>query len=240
MSETPALYAGKVVAITGTRKGIGRALARHFLDHGASVVGIGRQPGSIEDPRYRHYECDVGDAKAMRATFQAIGRESDLHVLVNNSAVLTSQHSILLPATSAEEMLKTNLLGPFLVSREAAKVMKRKPGGRIISIGSMAASLEPVGDSIYAACKAGLETLSNVLAKEFSGFGITCNTLAVTAIETDMLASLPRDKIDAIIAALPVPRYAREDDIFNVVDFFASERSSYVTAQTIYLGGLHR
>ena len=134
----------------------------------------------------------------------------------------------------------TNLLGPFLVSREAAKLMKRRPGGRIINIGSMAATLEPIGDSIYAASKAGLETLSNVLAKEFAAFGITCNTVAVTAIETDMLAQLPRATIDAIIAKLPVARYAVEDDVFNVVDFFASERSSYVTAQTIYLGGLHR
>ena len=55
-----------------------------------------------------------------------------------------------------------------------------------------------------------------------------------------MLAQLPRDKVDAIIASLPIPRYATENDIFNVVDFFVSEHSSYVTAQTIYLGGLHR
>ena len=235
-------YAGKVVAVTGARTGLGRALAQHFLDLRATVLGLGRQQGSIEHPGYRHYSCDVRDAKAVRATFQQIGRDeaAGLHVLVNNAAVLKSQHSILLPAASAEEMLMTNLLGPFLVSREAAKLMKRTPGGRIINVGSMAASLEPLGDSIYAACKAGLETLSNVLAKEFASFGITSNTVAVTAIETDMLAQLPRATVDAIIEKLPLARYAVEDDVFNVVDFFASERSSYVTAQTIYLGGLHR
>lgn len=239
---TPPSYDGKVVAITGARKGLGRAIALHFLAHGARVLGLGRGPGSIEHPAYRHYLCDVRDAQAVRATFQEVGRAEagGLHVLINNSAVLTSQHSMLLPATSAEDMLRTNLLGPFLVSREAAKLMKRAPGGRIVNIGSMAASLEPIGDSIYAACKAGLETLSNVLAKELASFGITSNTVAVTAIETDMLAQLPRDKIDAIIARLPVPRYAVEDDVLNVVDFFVSARSSYVTAQTIYLGGLHR
>lgn len=236
------LYAGRAVAVTGARKGVGRALAEYFLQCGAVVHGIARQESSLMHPQYHHHICDVRDAKAVHAMWQELSRDATmrLNILVNNAAVLTSQHSFLLPAASAEDMLMTNLLGPFLVSREAAKLMKREPGGRIINIGSMAACLEPAGDSIYAACKAGLETLSNVLAKEFGQFGITCNTVSVTAIETDMLARLPREKIDAIIANLPVPRYAVEDDIFNVVDFFASPRSSYVTAQTVYLGGLHR
>ena len=234
-------YEGKIAVVTGARKGLGRAIAGHLLDQGARVLGLGREPAENAHPAYSHYRCDVRDAEAVRATFRQIGRDVPaLHLLVNNSGVLTSQHSILLAASSAEEMLMTNLLGPFLVSREAAKLMKRTPGGRIVHVGSMAAALEPSGDSIYAACKAGLETLANVLAKEYAGFGITSNTVAVTAIETDMLQKLPRDVLDGIIARLPIPRYAVEDDVMNVIDFFASERSGYITAQTVYLGGLHR
>jgi 3-oxoacyl-[acyl-carrier protein] reductase len=106
----------------------------------------------------------------------------------------------------------------------------------------MASSLEPMGDSIYAATKAGIISLANVMAKEFSSMNITCNTLAITAIDTDMLRShndTAQDKIKEIIAAMPVPRFADIDDILNVIDFFASDRSSYVTAQTIYLGGIN-
>ena len=103
----------------------------------------------------------------------------------------------------------------------------------------MAAALEPVGDSVYAATKAAAMTLAGVLAKELAGFNITCNTLGVTAFSSDMLEQLPREKIEAVIARLPLPRSATADDIFNVVDFFASERSSYVTAQTVFLGGVH-
>ena len=117
--------------------------------------------------------------------------------------------------------------------------MRKRKWGRIINIGSMAASLEPMGDSVYAACKAGLSTLANVMAKEFASFNVTCNTLAITAIDSDMLSQLPRDKIEAIIAGLPVPRFATPDDILNVVDFLAAERSSYITAQTIFLGGVN-
>jgi 3-oxoacyl-[acyl-carrier protein] reductase len=77
------------------------------------------------------------------------------------------------------------------------------------------------------------------MAKEFAPLNITCNTLGITAIATDMLGQLPRDKVDAVIKGLPLPRYATADDIFNVVDFFASERSGYVTAQTVFLGGVN-
>lgn len=105
----------------------------------------------------------------------------------------------------------------------------------------MASVLNPIGDSIYAATKQSLSTLSQVFSKEFSTFNITCNTLAITAIETDMLnqhTSEARVKINEIIRNLPIPRMTEIDDITNVISFFASEKSSYITGQTIYLGGL--
>ena len=147
-----------------------------------------------------------------------------------------------MPIKNAMDMVNINLLGVFFVSREAAKLMRNPDAGRIINIGSMASSLEPIGDSIYAACKAGISTLANVMAKEFSSMNVTCNTVAITAIETDMLnqhSPTAQVKIKEIISNLPIPRMAIADDIFNVVDFFASERSSYITAQTIYLGGIN-
>ena len=232
-------YIDKTVLVTGSRTGLGRSLAQYFLDLDATVIGMSRQPGTIVHPCYSHYECDIRNVDALQTAFKSIGSKTDLNIVINNAGVLDSQHSILLRASSAEDMLMTNLLGSFLVSREAAKIMKRVGAGRIINISSMAAVLEPIGDSIYAACKAGLTTMTNVMAREFASYGITCNTLGVTAIETEMLDQLPRDKVNDIIANLPLPRYAQEDDVFNVVDFFASTRSSYITAQTIYLGGVH-
>jgi 3-oxoacyl-[acyl-carrier protein] reductase len=95
--------------------------------------------------------------------------------------VLTSIHALVMPATSAEAMLRTNVLGVFLASREAAKLMRRGGYGRIVTIGSMASAMEPVGDSVYAATKAASMTLTGVLAKELAGYGITVNTLAVSA-----------------------------------------------------------
>jgi len=239
MSE--GMYAGKVVLVTGSSRGVGKGIASHFLKNGADkVIGFARGSGSIEHPKYFHFEVDVGDAQSVIKGFATLKQVTDsIQIVINNAAVLTSQYSLIMPPAAAQAMVNVNLLGPFMVSREAAKMMRKLKWGRIINIGSMAASLEPIGDSMYAACKAGLSTLANVMAKEFSSMNVTCNTLGINAIESDMLAQLPRDKIDAIIATLPVSRLSKEDDILNVIDFFSSERSAQITAQTVFLGGVN-
>ncbi|MBT9502098.1 MAG: SDR family oxidoreductase [Burkholderiaceae bacterium] len=234
-------YEGKIVLVTGARRGVGRLLAEHFLNQGAQVIGFSRhEDDEAQLSGYTPLAVDVGDPESVARGFEQVRKQfGRVDIVVNNAAVLTSQYAMIMPAGAAKSMLDANILGTFLVSREAAKLMRKSKWGRIINIGSMAASLEPMGDSIYAATKAAIATLANVMAKEFAAMNITCNTLGITAIETDMLGQLPKDKIDAVIAGLPLPRYATAEDIFNVVDFFASERSGYVTAQTVFLGGVN-
>ena len=233
-------YLDRIVLITGSSRGVGLLLAQHFLSEGAVVVGVARGEAALQHASYHHFQTDISNPAAVQSLFATLrGRMKGIDIVVNNAAVLTSQYAMIMPPSSAQAMVNLNLMAPFLVSREAAKLMRKAKWGRIINISSMAVSLEPEGDSVYAACKAGLQTLGNIMAKEFAGFNVTCNTLGITAIETDMLRQLPRDKIDAVVARLPIPRYATPDDIVNAVDFFASERSGYITAQTLYLGGVH-
>jgi 3-oxoacyl-[acyl-carrier protein] reductase len=233
-------YAGRTALVTGSRRGVGKLIADHFLEQGASVVGFAKGTSTIEHAAYHHVQVDLADAVAIGPAFASLRQSATtIDIVVNNAAVLTSQYAMIMPPGAAQAMVNVNLLAPFLVSREAAKMMRKTKWGRIINIGSMAASLEPIGDSMYAATKAGLSTLTNVMAKEFGSMNVTCNTLAITAIDTDMLSQVPRDKIEAIIAGLPIPRFANPDDILNIIDFFASERSSYITAQTIFMGGVN-
>jgi 3-oxoacyl-[acyl-carrier protein] reductase len=240
MSADAATYAGRVVVVTGASRGLGRLLAEYFLAQEARVVGVSRGESDLIHPDYEHHVSDIADDRAVRELFVAIARsQGRVDIVINNAAVLTSIHAMLMPATRAEEMVRTNLLGGLFVAREAAKVMRKRSFGRIIGIGSMASTLEPVGDSVYAATKAASMTLTGVLAKEFAGYGITVNMVSVSALETDMLRQLPRERVDAVVAGLPLPRLATADDIFNVIDFFASVRSSYITAQTVFLGGIH-
>jgi 3-oxoacyl-[acyl-carrier protein] reductase len=240
MSADVGRYSGRVVVVTGASRGLGRLLADYFLTQDANVAGVSRGDSDLVHGRYEHHITDITDDHSVRELIVAIARShGHIDILINNAAVLTSIHAMLMPAERAEEMVRTNLLGSFYVAREAAKVMRKGSFGRIIGIGSMAATLEPIGDSVYAATKAAAMTLSGVLAKEFAGYGITVNTVAVSALETDMLRQLPRDRVDEVVAALPLPRLATPEDVFNVVDFFASPKSSYITGQTVFLGGVH-
>lgn len=239
------MYENKVVLVTGASRGVGLEIAQHFLNHGASVIGLSKGMSSkISHERYTHFSVDLSNSEQIINCFRnEINKQfKEIHIVINNAAVLTSQYAMIMPSKNATDMVNVNFLGVFFVSREAAKLMRKSNWGRIINISSMATSLEPAGDSIYAATKAGIHTLANVMAKEFSSLNITCNTLAISAIETDMLQShseSAQKKIKEIIASLPIPRNAVVEDVLNVIDFYASERSAYITAQIIYLGGIN-
>lgn len=238
------MYQGKVVLITGASRGVGLEVTKYFIKNGASVIGLSRGESLFKDEKYKHFPVNIGDPESITNCFKKeIGKQfKKIDIVINNAAVMTSQYSMIMPIKNVLDMVNINLLGVFFISREASKLMRGKEQGRIINIGSMASSLEPIGDSVYAATKAGISSLANVMAKELSSMNITCNTLAITAIETDMLNShsaTAQVKIKEIINTLPIPRMASIDDILNVIDFFASDRSSYITAQTIYLGGIN-
>lgn len=238
------MYKNKVVLITGTNRGVGFEITNHFLFNGATVIGLSRGSASIVHNNYHHFSVDLGNSEGVILCFKKDISKAfkNIDIVINNAAVLTSQYAMIMPFKNAIDMVNVNLLGVFFVSREAAKLMRKNEYGRIINISSMAVSLEPAGDSIYAASKAGVHTLANVMAKEFSSMNITCNTISISAFETDMLKShgeTAQLKIKNIIEAMPIPRIAVSDDILNVIDFFASKRSSYITAQQIFLGGIN-
>lgn len=233
-------YADKVAVVTGARRGIGRSVAEHFLREGATVIGLARGESTIADSRYTHLQVDIAKPEEVQQTFAEIGRRFPrIHIVVNNAGVFASHYAMLMPMARAQEMVDTNILGTFAVWREAVKIMRRMRYGRIINIGSIAERIEPVGSSIYAATKAAVSAMSGVMAKELAAFNVTCNTVGVTFIDTEMLQQFPKEQIDAQVKNLPIPRYATAEDICHVVDFFASDKSGYVTAQTIFLGGVH-
>jgi len=227
-----------VVLITGTRKGIGRHLAEHFVRQGAFVEGCSRAATDRELERYTHHCVDVANEAQVREMVSSIRkRHGRLDILINNAGVASMNHVLLTPATAVDRLLATNFRGAFLMSREAAKLMRRRQYGRIVNMSSIAVPMRLEGEAVYAASKSAIETFTRILARELGGLGITCNAVGPTPIETDLIRGVPREKIESIVERLAIKRLGRFEDVANVIDFFVRPESDYITGQVIYLGG---
>jgi 3-oxoacyl-[acyl-carrier protein] reductase len=225
--------------ITGTRKGIGRYLAEHFVRKGALVEGCSRAAPDWALENYTHHCLDVADEAQVRAMLSSIQqRHGRLDILINNAGVAAMNHALLTPAATLDQIMATNFRGTFLLCREGAKLMQRRRYGRIVNVSTVAVPLLLEGEAIYAASKSAVVTFSQILARELAEFGITCNVVAPAPMETDLIRNVPPEKIDAIVNRLAIKRLGRFEDVANVIDFFVKPESGYVTGQVIYLGGI--
>ncbi|MBD2544111.1 SDR family NAD(P)-dependent oxidoreductase [Planktothricoides raciborskii] len=228
-----------ITLITGTRKGIGKFLAEHYVAQGHHVIGCSRGEIDWKLDGYIHYVADVADEKAVQAIFadlrQTYGR---LDHLINNAGMASMNHSLLTPVATVHKLLDTNFVGTFLFCREAAKLMKKNKYGRIVNFTTIAVPLKLAGEAIYVASKAAVLSLTEVLAREFAEFGITVNSVGPVPIETDLIRAVPKEKIDQLLAKQAIHRLGTCEDVANVIDFYLKKESGLVTGQNLFLGGV--
>ena len=229
-----------VMIVTGTRKGIGMHIAKHYLKEKCLVAGCSRKEAAIEHEHYHHYKLDVSNEKAVVAMVKDVrsfaGR---IDVLINNAGIGSMNHLLLTPAVTVKKVFNTNYFGSFLFLREAAKVMVKQRYGRIINFSSIAAPIRLEGEAVYASSKLAVECLTQIAAKELGEFGITVNAIGPTPIETDLTRNIPEGKIQALLGRQTFKRLGTFEDIINVLDFFIDKKSGFVTGQVIYLGGIN-
>jgi 3-oxoacyl-[acyl-carrier protein] reductase len=229
----------KVIVITGTRKGIGKALAEYYLAAGWHVAGCSRGESSIDHEAYSHFALDVSDEDAVIQMARTLKKQfGKVDALLNNAGIASMNHALLTPASTVNRILQTNVVGTFLFCREMAKLMRSTKAGRIVNFTTVAHPLNLQGEAIYAASKAAVESLTRILARELAELKITVNAIGPTPIETDLIRGVPSEKMDALLARQAIQRMGDVDDVINAVDFFLRPESDFITAQVLYLGGV--
>lgn len=229
----------RVIIVTGTSRGIGLALANHFLGQGDCVCGCSRGPSGIAHERYTHFELDVSDEKAVVGMVRAVVKKhGHIDALVNNAGIAAMNHALLMPIETAKQILDTNFMGTFVFCREAGKAMVREKQGRIVNFTTVATPLRLEGEALYAASKAAVESFTQILARELGESGVTVNAVGPTPVPTDLVKNVPQAKMDALLARQAIRRFGTMADVINVVEFFLSPSSNFVTGQVMYLGGV--
>lgn len=230
----------KVMIITGTRKGIGRHLVDYYRARGWTVAGCSRGEMADAPEGYRHFCLDVVDERAVTRMVRAVASEyGRVDAVVNNAGIASMNHLLLTPLSTIQNVFNTNVFGTFILCREAAKAMLRAKAGRIINFATVATPLRLEGEAAYAASKAAVESLTQVMARELASYGITVNALGPTPIDTDLIRGVPGDKMASLIDRQAVKRMGTFDDVTNVLDFFLRDESDFITGQVVYLGGVN-
>jgi len=225
--------------ITGTRKGLGKQLAEHYLNLGHNIAGCSRGNSTIKHANYLHFELDVADEKAVISMVRQVKKTfGQINVLLNNAGIAAMNHILTTPYSNAQAVFNTNFFGTFLFSREVAKVMMKQRIGSIINYTTVAVPLDLEGEAVYAASKAAIESFTRISAKELGIFGVRVNAIGPTPIKTDLIRNIPENKLQVLLDQQAIKRFGEFEDVLNVIEFYNAEKSNFITGQILYLGGV--
>lgn len=229
-----------IILITGTSRGIGKYLAERFLENGNTVLGASRTESEIANENYHHFICDITDEKAVTQLFMNIRKQFGMiDVLINNAGIASMNHFCLTPLETAKRVMNVNFFGTFLMTREAAKLLRKSKNARIVNFSTVAVPLNLAGEASYAASKAAIESLTRTTAKELAGYNITVNAVGPVPVKTALIAGVPEDKIQNLLDHQAIKRFGEPCDVFNVIDFYLQPESNFITGQIMYLGGIN-
>ncbi len=238
---------GQVVLVTGASRGIGQAIARELARQGAVVVGTATGEKGVAAIEATLAEVqgtgaglilDVKDAAGILATVEAVkSRFGAITILVNNAGVTRDMLAMRLRDEDWDEVLDTNLKSVFQLSRAVMRDMMKARAGRIINIGSVVGTTGNVGQSNYAAAKAGLLGMTKSMARELGSRGVTVNCVAPGFIDTDMTRGLEEAQHQALLAAIPLGRLGKPEEVAGLIVYLASDEAAFITGANISING---
>lgn len=235
---------GKAVLVTGGGGAIGAAICRRFAEEGAHLLVADKDSGSAErvarDVRGKALVFDISDYSAAR---KAVASAGQIDVLVNNAGWDRFQNFLDTDPADWEQLIAINLRGPLNMHHLVLPQMAARGAGRVVSISSDAARVGSSGESVYAACKGGIISLTKTLARELARKGVTLNVVCPGPTDTPILRGFlgegesGKKVYDALLRAIPQKRIGQPDDVPGIVAFLASDEAGYITGQVISVSG---
>jgi len=238
---------GQVAIITGGARGIGRATTIELAQAGARVLINYQRSAGAEALAAEivaaggdafAYQADVSDEQAVTGMVQAVlDRWGRIDILVNNAGITADAPLARLRPEQWQHVIDTDLTSVFLCCRAVIPTMQRAGYGRIVSVSSLAALAGNVGQTNYAAAKAGIIGLSRSLAREVARDGITVNVVAPGYVETDMVETVPEALRAWALQAIAIGRFGRPEEVAAAIRFLVSPRASYITGHVLTIDG---
>jgi 3-oxoacyl-[acyl-carrier protein] reductase len=239
---------GKVALVTGSARGIGRAIAELFCAEGATVVvnDVGSDAGARETlagleaagGKGSVEMFDVSDAAQVDAGVKSIlAAHGRIDVLVNNAGITRDNLLLRMSEEEFDAVIRVNLKGTYLLTKTVTRHMMKQRSGKVVNISSVVGMMGNAGQSNYAAAKAGIIGFTKAAARELASRNITVNAIAPGFIQTAMTAALPEAVQKAFLAQIPLGRFAEPREVAELAVFLASDASSYITGQVVGING---
>jgi acetoacetyl-CoA reductase len=233
----------RVAVVTGGSRGIGEAISIKLKDAGYRVAAVyagndDRAKGFSEKHNIPVWKCDVSDFAQCAETLKAITAElGPVDILVNNAGITRDGTMKKMGRQAWDEVLDTNLGGCFNMCKAVWDGMLERSFGRVVNIGSINGQAGQYGQVNYAAAKSGIHGFTKALAQEGAPKGITVNAIAPGYIDTDMVAAVPANVLEKIVARIPVGRLGQASEIARGVLFLISDEAGFVTGSTLSING---
>jgi acetoacetyl-CoA reductase len=233
----------QVAIVTGGTRGIGAATSVALKDTGYDVVAVykgddAKAASFSDETGIKTYKWDVADFAACRGGVAKVEKEiGAVSVLVNNAGITRDGTAHKMTEDNWQAVIDTNLGSCFNMSRAVIEGMRARKYGRIVNVGSINGQAGQYGQVNYAAAKSGIHGFTKALAQEGAAAGITVNAIAPGYIDTDMVASVPSEVLEKIVARIPVGRLGRADEIARAIKFLISENAGFITGSTLSING---